>query len=133
MLNKMKSCRAVKNFLQFLLFYFILTQHCFAQWFWQNPLPLGHELRSVNFVSSNVGWAVGYCGTIIKTTDGGINWTQQTSGTNTNLFGVHFADENFGAAVGGGYPYDATIVRTTNGGIIWEAFPMMPFRAIISL
>ena len=59
----------------------LLTQMSFSQWFWQNPLPQGNALLKVKFVSSNVGWAVGATGTILKTTDEGINWLIQTSGT----------------------------------------------------
>ena len=37
-----------------------------AQWFWQNPLPQGNDLYSVDFIDSNFGWIVGYYGTILK-------------------------------------------------------------------
>ncbi len=86
----------MKLFLQFLLSFFLLTQICFAQWFWQNPLPQGNILRSVKFISSSVGWAVGQAGTIINTTNGGTNWTLQTSGTTNYLGGVSFTDANNG-------------------------------------
>ena len=44
-------------------------------------------------------------------------WAPQTSGTTQPLYGVWFADENGGWAVGGG----GTILRTTNGGATWKA------------
>ncbi|MBK7632629.1 MAG: hypothetical protein IPJ23_18450 [Ignavibacteriales bacterium] len=42
---------------------------------WNHQLfgELSH-LESIYFVNSEVGWAVGYAGTILKTTNGGINW-----------------------------------------------------------
>ncbi len=33
-----------------------------AQWFWQNPLPQGNNLNSVEFVDANTAWAVGDAG-----------------------------------------------------------------------
>ena len=59
-----------------LVFAFLLTIsfQINAQWFWQNPLPQGNTLLDMSFVNQNLGWAVGYNGTILKTTDGGENW-----------------------------------------------------------
>jgi photosystem II stability/assembly factor-like uncharacterized protein len=46
-----------------------------AWWFWQNPKPTGNTLRSVCFIDSTTGYAVGDLGTLLKTTDGGLNWS----------------------------------------------------------
>ncbi len=46
-----------------------------SQWFWQNPLPQGNNLRGASFVDANIGTVVGDYGTIVRTTDGGNNWT----------------------------------------------------------
>ena len=51
----------------------------------------------------------------IKTTDGGINWTTQTSGTTLNLYETSFPDVNTGYVVGEG----GRILKTTNGGTTW--------------
>ncbi|UCD56149.1 MAG: hypothetical protein JSV16_09930, partial [Candidatus Hydrogenedentota bacterium] len=69
-------------------------------WVWQNPLPQGNTLRSVCFADANTGTAVGDCGTILRTTDGGATWVSQTSGTSNHLYGVCFTDANTGTAVG---------------------------------
>ena len=50
-------------------------------WYWQNPLPQGNTLNGVFFTDANTGTAVGDVGTIIRTTNGGTNWTCQSSGT----------------------------------------------------
>jgi photosystem II stability/assembly factor-like uncharacterized protein len=84
-------------------------------WFWQNPLPQGNGLSSVSFVNELTGWTVGEYGTILRTTDGGINWTLQSSGTIETLTGVSFTDSDYGTAVGG----PGTILRTTDGGTTW--------------
>ena len=58
---------------------------------------------------------MGYIGTIIRTINGGTNWTSQYSGTTNDLEGVYFTDANNGTAVG----FYGTILRTTNGGTNW--------------
>ncbi|MFH2004381.1 MAG: T9SS type A sorting domain-containing protein, partial [Bacteroidota bacterium] len=74
-----------------------------------------NSLLSVSFTDANTGTAVGYAGTILRTTNGGALWTSQTSGTTNELMGVSFTDANTGTAVGGW----GTILRTTTGGVVW--------------
>jgi len=63
----------------------------------------------VSFIDANNGWAVGWCGTILRTTNGGMNWNSQSSGTTNDLMGVFFSDANTGTAVGN----YGTILRTS--------------------
>src|ERR1044071_2099062 len=65
-----------------------------SQWFWQNPLPQGNNLRGASFVDANTGTVVGDYGTIVRTTDGGNSWMIQSSGTTQNLWAVSLADVN---------------------------------------
>ncbi|MGB5288100.1 MAG: T9SS type A sorting domain-containing protein, partial [Ignavibacteriaceae bacterium] len=62
--------------------------------------------------ASQVGYAVGSEGTILKTYDAGGNWQQQQSGTILKLNKAHFLDLDFGFAVG----ENGLILRTTTGG-----------------
>ena len=89
--------------LVYLILHLILTSEMKAQsgWYWQNPLPQGNALRSVKFISSTDGWAVGDAGTILNTVDGGTTWISQTSETTNPLYGVCFTDVSNGTAVGG--------------------------------
>ncbi|MFA5404040.1 MAG: YCF48-related protein [Ignavibacteria bacterium] len=92
--------------------------HCFyhigiSQWFWQNPKPQGNHLYSVSFANSQTGWAVGLCGMIIKSIDGGVNWATQMTPVWSKLNSVYFSDAQTGWAVG----YYGSILSTTNGGI----------------
>jgi len=106
--------------LSFLVLLSIIGGHfSYAQssWIWQNPLPQGNELLSVSFTDANTGTAVGDCGSIVRTTDGGANWAIQTSGTANNLQSVSFTDANTGTAVGD----SGTILRTTDGGATWTS------------
>jgi hypothetical protein len=74
-------------------------------------------LNSVSFPRTNVGTAVGDFGTILRTSDGGITWSLQISGTTNDLNSVCFIDSSSGTAVGDG----GTIIHTTDGGSgIWE-------------
>ena len=84
-------------------------------WVWQNPLPQGNTLNAVAELDSQTAIAVGDGGTMLRTTDAGLTWTVQTSGTTNTLRGVSFADASTGWAVG-----DAgTILRTGDGGLTW--------------
>ena len=63
--------------------------------------------------TTNVGFAVGWGGRILHTTNMGIAWTDQTSGTSANLNDVSFASDGLrGIAVGD----SGTILWTANGG-----------------
>jgi photosystem II stability/assembly factor-like uncharacterized protein len=71
------------------------------------------------------GWAVGNringYGTVMRTTDGGTNWTRQGAGqiADVNLYGVTAVDASTAWTVGdpqGGY---ASIYRTTDRGTNW--------------
>jgi len=93
-----------------------------AQWEIQYPLPTGNTLEDVCFVDDLVGWAVGENGIIILTTDGGVSWDFQNSGTTLRLRSVTFTDSQTGWIVGGKthpIPGDYIILHTTNGGNNW--------------
>jgi hypothetical protein len=81
-------------------------------------------LWGVSFTDANTGTVVGdrgdgygdmNGGTILRTTNGGATWTEQSSGTTCRLFGVSFTDANTGTAVG----RSGAILRTTSGGVTW--------------
>src|SRR3990172_1852344 len=86
-----------------------------GQWFWQNPLPQGNSLTAVTFIDANIGFSVGYTGTILRTTDGGNTWESQSSGTINHLCGISFTDSNIGTTVG----WNGTILKTTDSGNSW--------------
>jgi hypothetical protein len=76
-----------------------------------------YNLNDISMTDANNCTAVGNSGLILRTTDGGNNWIQQTSGTSYSLYGVSFYDNNNGMAVGSGA--NSTILKTTNGGNTW--------------
>ena len=71
-------------------------------WTWQNPIPQGNDLFDIRFTDANNGWAVGARGLILRTTDGGTNWSIQESSVRQPLFGIATLDGRNAIVVGGG-------------------------------
>lgn len=75
--------------------------------------------RDVIFSDTSYGWAVADSGKIMRSTNGGVTWTNQTSPTIRNLYSVFFLDRNTGLAAGAA----GTFLKTTNGGVSWVSHP----------
>jgi photosystem II stability/assembly factor-like uncharacterized protein len=88
---------------------------------WPEPFWFPIPLSCLFFPDDSTGYAVGFGGAILKTTDAGVNWIPQNTGINNPLTSVHFADNNTGYAVGHtNYPeYNGVILKTTDGGLNW--------------
>lgn len=72
--------------------------------------------------SAYVGWVVGSGGTILKTTDSGSTWQQQTSNTSASLNRVFVLDDSHAWATTG----SSTLLRTTDGGTTWQVLSLQP-------
>ena len=83
---------------------------------------------AIFFTNSTIGYCVGgfysekspiilHQGTILKTTDGGTTWTEQSNGVALGLLSVYFVDETNGYAVREG----GEIYKTINGGADWTS------------
>jgi photosystem II stability/assembly factor-like uncharacterized protein len=90
-------------------------------WYWQMPQPAG-LLFDVTYGSASDVWAVGTGGTILHSTDAGLTWAAQQSGTLDDLASVSFADAQHGWACGP-LPWLAqgpsVVLMTSNGGTSW--------------
>ncbi len=86
-------------------------------WQWQEPQPTGNFMRALDFIDENTGYAAGNVGTVMKTTNGGINWELKNIGFEIILLSIFFIDENTGFVSGGN---SGTILKTTNGGDNWQ-------------
>lgn len=73
-------------------------------------------LKGIWFADQNNGYAVGYNGTILKTTDAGLSWKTLKSGTTNSLFSVSFTTVNTGLVCGA----NGLILKTTDGGLTWK-------------
>ena len=54
----------------------------------------------MDFVNADTGYIVGETGMILKTTNGGLNWNAQVSGTSNRLYDIYFVNAGLGFAVG---------------------------------
>ncbi len=73
------------------------------------------ELRSISAIDSETAWTCGLGGIIFYTSNAGVSWTSQTSGTTNSLSSINFVNADNGHAVGD----VGTILRTTDGGKTW--------------
>src|SRR5690606_35340259 len=93
------------------------------------PVPLGNFSPAIPgsfnawygaaaFAGSSLMYICGNNSKIYKSTNDGLNWTQQTSGITVSktLFGMHFSDPSTGLVVGD----DGVAFYTTNGGASWS-------------
>lgn len=83
----------------------------------QNPL---HQIEAVSFGSASTGLAVGgplFGGVplVLRTTNGGLNWSMLTATTMHYLYGIKMLDANMGFAVGD----SGKIHKTTDSGQSW--------------
>ncbi|MGC8581794.1 MAG: WD40/YVTN/BNR-like repeat-containing protein [Thermoplasmata archaeon] len=74
-----------------------------------------NQLRSVYFVNSTTGWAVGDNGMALKSTDGGNTWHIINLNTRVNLRSVYFTSPSTGWIVG----FNGTILYSQNSGKDW--------------
>ena len=110
----------MKKIVFVLVFLFTISFQLNAQW---SPQVSGttEDLVSVTFIDSLQGFIVGTNGTIIKTTDGGINWLIKNSGTNYDLQSIQFINSNVGWIVGRFLGnYSSIVLKTTDGGENWN-------------
>lgn len=73
------------------------------------------DINGLDYVDMNTGYFCGNKGTILKTTNGGNDFTIQNSITTKNLFSVSMLNDNFGFVCGD----SGIILKTTNGGLNW--------------
>ena len=72
-----------------------------GEWEWQSPLPQGNSLYDMEFVTDDIGWAVGGAGTVLKTNDGGETWSGMQLESDCDLWAIEFTDEMHGWIAGG--------------------------------
>ncbi|MEY8847549.1 WD40/YVTN/BNR-like repeat-containing protein [Psychroserpens sp. XS_ASV72] len=89
---------------------------------WQtlNASTLSWRFEDMQFIDTEIGWVVDGGGQILKTTDGGLNWTQQFYDSDYYFRSVEFFNEQIGFAgsLSNGNP-SASLFKTTNGGDTW--------------
>lgn len=90
---------------------------------WNPTTAKGDYYQDICFPTANIGYAVGYNGSIIKTEDAGNNWEVVKKGNlpfqkRDNLEAVDFIDATTGYAVG----RRGLILKTEDGGDNWTRY-----------
>jgi photosystem II stability/assembly factor-like uncharacterized protein len=87
---------------------------------WNTTECKGDVWIDIDFTSSQVGYALGYEGKVMKTNDDGLHWTTMRSSNglfqSTQFAACDFVNESRGMIVG----YDGAIEWTDNGGYSWN-------------
>lgn len=95
----------------------------FTQQYWINqPSPAHYLLTRCVFIDSTYGWVAGDSGTVIHTSNGGVNWNLQNTGiTDYAIEDIFFLNRRLGWAIANDFYYYGTfILKTTNGGGTWS-------------
>ncbi|MBE2216717.1 MAG: hypothetical protein IAE90_00845 [Ignavibacteria bacterium] len=98
---------------------FILTVSINAQWVQQSsPANFGPtDIHMVNNTTGYISGAINGNGTVIKTTNGGMNWSSTSLSSPTNeMHALYFINENTGFTGG----RSGALYKTTNGGASWS-------------
>ncbi len=82
-----------------------------------HPEPFAQAFNSLFFLDANTGYVVGtpVYNPVLKTTNGGLNWTRQGNFLLGSLSSVSFVNSDTGLVYGTG-----GISKTTNGGLNWN-------------
>lgn len=99
------------------------------------------DLMSIFFVNDNTGWVTGSVYTILKSTDGGVSWTNLMTPGLDNMgdsppaiyTSVYFIDENTGWFTSS-HSFGGSIYKSTNGGLNWTTdFPTTQDKKLYSI
>jgi photosystem II stability/assembly factor-like uncharacterized protein len=77
-------------------------------------IPGANALAAIHFINGLEGWAVGNNGTVLHTSDAGLNWDDRSIVTTADWQDVIFVDALHGWVVG-----ETTIMSTADGGLNW--------------
>jgi len=101
--------------------FFFLNLIYAQQWWGEQTSGTTNTLTSVSAASNNVVWICGYNGTVLRTTNSGLNWLSANAGgipSNVSLINIWAIDG--GNAITAGYVGTNTWVwKTTNSGNNW--------------
>ncbi|HZW40548.1 MAG TPA: YCF48-related protein [Ignavibacteriaceae bacterium] len=92
----------------------IVSSSLNAQWY-VHPFKISSVEYNDIFFIENYGWIVGTNGTILSTSDKGLNWIQQAAPTTKKLKSVFFLNNRYGYIVGD----SGTFLKTSNRGEEW--------------
>lgn len=94
---------------KFIFFYKTISG---GEWWLYQVAGVSRTIRSIHFSTPIKGWAAGDSGTILGTTNGGVNWVGLPGHTTNDLYSMMFTSERQGWISGNG----GTILKTISGG-----------------
>ena len=107
----------LKRFQKLAIISILLLQSSIFPQFWEyQAAGTTEHLKGVYMHDTQSGWICGNAGTLLKTTNGGQNWSQ-VAVTANDINSITFKNINTGIAVGD----NGTIIRTTDGGANWNS------------
>ncbi len=92
------------------------SSYLYAQWYWQNPKPIGKPIYDIKFTDELTGYVCGQGGLFLKTADGGNKWTELKIPNDGLIIKIFFLSNKIGWYLGYG---DYSLYKTTDGGINW--------------
>ena len=106
--------------------HFLKTTDSARSWTVTNIDSSGVSHCVMSFINENIGYVYGtwginnqFYGTLYKTADGGVHWTQRHYDTAYNFRSLKFFDVSHGLALD--YKYGSSFLRMTdNGGVNWN-------------
>jgi photosystem II stability/assembly factor-like uncharacterized protein len=104
-------------------YYICHTTNGGVDWSVQYTDNTAGSIGKIQFTDLSNGWAVGDSAKILKTTDGGSNWTPITNtGNNSNHKNLFFLNANVGWIASREYSNQGggLILHTTDGGVSWS-------------
>ena len=86
----------------------------------QIPMESGYKFFTIKFLDldKDRGFITGSKGLILKTTNGGFNWSKSTTNTNGIIFDIAFFSPLKGFAVG----WNGLLLETNDGGNTWQSY-----------
>ena len=109
----------IRKILFGIVFILLCANICYSQsgWVWQNPVPTGQTLYACNFINLQSGWVGGDNGTLLKTTNSGLNWNNVLIPDSLNVRKIYFLNSETGWISTNNL---RTLFKTTNGGLNWS-------------
>lgn len=105
-----------KKIFKYIIFILLFSiSEMFATWTPQNS-GVSTNLNSI-YTRGTTSYAVGIAGTVIKTTNSGVNWTSLTSPTNSDIYSIYFNNSTTGFICA----TQGIIYKTSDGGSSWSA------------
>jgi len=100
-----------------------------AWWMIISELPVDIDIKDLHFINAETGWACENRHSILKTTNGGLNFTFHGIAIYFYMKAIFFVNSLTGWVAGD----SGRIANTTNGGISWAMQPNLMTQTINSL